>query len=237
MLCFERGEIPGVLVPWLYIGMCFSSFCWHVEDHHLSLLNYLHWGAPKIWYGVPGKCVEVIRYYEKASTRPIRRTTRLASQSCNSFLPYLFSLHECYLVKMMKNPSDNARWKKFFSSDGILAKTLKIFLCRYDIRELNVLFDALGGKPSAVHRWGSFDLGLSLSSYISREKTHEPNLIGLTDKEEREQKDNEPVTKEPSLGVDKNFDLGNPNMTSSSFLDQQLIWEGPRNTTLLQING
>ncbi|CAL9071581.1 unnamed protein product, partial [Musa textilis] len=92
MLCFERGEIPGVLVPWLYIGMCFSSFCWHVEDHHLSLLNYLHWGAPKIWYGVPGKCVEVIRYYEKASTRPIQRTTRLASQSCNSFLPYLFSL-------------------------------------------------------------------------------------------------------------------------------------------------
>ncbi|OVA06404.1 JmjC domain [Macleaya cordata] len=54
VLGFEGEEISGVLVPWLYIGMCFSSFCWHVEDHHLYSLNYLHWGDPKIWYGVPG---------------------------------------------------------------------------------------------------------------------------------------------------------------------------------------
>lgn len=53
-LSFENEDISGVLVPWLYIGMCFSSFCWHVEDHHLYSLNYMHWGDPKIWYGVPG---------------------------------------------------------------------------------------------------------------------------------------------------------------------------------------
>lgn len=55
MLAFESGDISGVSIPWLYIGMCFSSFCWHVEDHHLYSMNYLHCGAPKIWYGVPGK--------------------------------------------------------------------------------------------------------------------------------------------------------------------------------------
>ncbi|KAK8581382.1 hypothetical protein V6N13_144410 [Hibiscus sabdariffa] len=53
VLSFEGCDISGVLVPWLYIGMCFSSFCWHVEDHHLYSLNYMHWGDPKIWYGVP----------------------------------------------------------------------------------------------------------------------------------------------------------------------------------------
>ncbi|KAL1201858.1 putative lysine-specific demethylase JMJ16 [Cardamine amara subsp. amara] len=55
LLTYEGSDISGVLVPWLYIGMCFSSFCWHVEDHHLYSLNYMHCGAPKLWYGVGGK--------------------------------------------------------------------------------------------------------------------------------------------------------------------------------------
>ncbi|XP_018433339.2 putative lysine-specific demethylase JMJ16 [Raphanus sativus] len=55
LLKHEGSDISGVLVPWLYIGMCFSSFCWHVEDHHLYSLNYMHWGEPKLWYGVAGK--------------------------------------------------------------------------------------------------------------------------------------------------------------------------------------
>ncbi|VFQ99363.1 unnamed protein product [Cuscuta campestris] len=54
VLSYESSDISGVLVPWLYVGMCFSSFCWHVEDHHLYSLNYMHMGSPKLWYGVPG---------------------------------------------------------------------------------------------------------------------------------------------------------------------------------------
>ncbi|VVB02131.1 unnamed protein product [Arabis nemorensis] len=54
VLSFEHNDISGILVPWLYAGMCFSSFCWHVEDHHLYSVNYHHFGKPKVWYGVPG---------------------------------------------------------------------------------------------------------------------------------------------------------------------------------------
>ncbi|XP_071730624.1 lysine-specific demethylase JMJ13-like [Rutidosis leptorrhynchoides] len=46
--------IPGVTEPMLYIGMLFSMFAWHVEDHYLYSMNYHHCGAPKTWYGVPG---------------------------------------------------------------------------------------------------------------------------------------------------------------------------------------
>ena len=40
--------------PWLYLGMLFASFCWHREDHNLYSINFLHHGAPKSWYGIPG---------------------------------------------------------------------------------------------------------------------------------------------------------------------------------------
>lgn len=46
--------IPGVTDPMLYIGMLFSLFAWHVEDHYLYSINYHHCGAAKTWYGIPG---------------------------------------------------------------------------------------------------------------------------------------------------------------------------------------
>lgn len=43
VLKFFDDDISGVIVPWLYIGMMFSAFCWHFEDHSLYSINYLHW--------------------------------------------------------------------------------------------------------------------------------------------------------------------------------------------------
>ncbi|CAL9102486.1 unnamed protein product [Musa acuminata var. zebrina] len=48
------NAIPGVTDPMLYIGMLFSMFAWHVEDHYLYSINYHHCGAFKTWYGIPG---------------------------------------------------------------------------------------------------------------------------------------------------------------------------------------
>ena len=46
-------RISGITMPWLYMGMQFSTFCWHFEDLMLYSVNYNHYGEAKIWYAVP----------------------------------------------------------------------------------------------------------------------------------------------------------------------------------------
>ncbi|XP_042486913.1 lysine-specific demethylase JMJ18-like [Macadamia integrifolia] len=329
VLSFESSDISGVLVPWLYIGMCFSTFCWHVEDHHLYSLNYMHWGAPKIWYGVPGRdalkleaamkkhlpdlfkeqpdllhklvtqlspsilksegvsvsrcvqqpgefvltfprayhagfncgfnCAEAVNVapidwlpHGQNATELYREQGRKTSISHDKLL--LGAAREAVraqweLSLLRKNTLDNLRWKDVCGKDGILAKALKtrvemehtrreylctssqstkmdtgfdatsereciiclydlhlsaagchcspdryvclshakplcscawsdkFFLFRYEISELNVLVEALEGKLSAIYRWAKLDLGLALSSFISKDKSQVPGVV------------------------------------------------------------
>lgn len=48
----KQDGIPGVTTPYLYFGMWASVFCAHTEDMNLLSINYLHAGAPKVWYAV-----------------------------------------------------------------------------------------------------------------------------------------------------------------------------------------
>ncbi|MBA0832941.1 hypothetical protein Goarm_017290 [Gossypium armourianum] len=321
VLSYESSDISGVLVPWLYVGMCFSSFCWHVEDHHLYSLNFMHWGAPKIWYGVPGKdapkleeamkkhlpdlfdeqpdllhklVTQLSPSILKSEGVPVYRCVQNAGEFVLTFprayhagfncgfncaeavnvapvdwLPHgqiaiklyreqgrktsishdkllLGAAREAVkahweLSLLKKHTSDNLRWKGVCGKDGILAKTLKerveierlsreyfcssshiakmesnfdatserecsicffdlhlsaagchcspdryaclkhakqfcscargskIFLFRYDINELNILVEAVEGKLSAIYRWARLDLGLALSSYVTKD--------------------------------------------------------------------
>ena len=52
LLRYLPEHISGITIPMIYVGMVFSCFCWHVEDDYLYSINFLHSGAPKMWYGV-----------------------------------------------------------------------------------------------------------------------------------------------------------------------------------------
>ncbi|XP_067935364.1 lysine-specific demethylase 5A-like [Watersipora subatra] len=60
VLRFVSGDVSGMKVPWCYVGMCFSCFCWHIEDHWSYSINFHHWGEPKTWYGVPSSHADTL---------------------------------------------------------------------------------------------------------------------------------------------------------------------------------
>lgn len=65
--------MPGIQKPYVYIAMRGTSFGFHLEDGDLYAVNYLHYGAPKVWIFVPneeGKKLEHL-VQELVSSSPI----------------------------------------------------------------------------------------------------------------------------------------------------------------------
>ncbi|XP_044466143.1 lysine-specific demethylase JMJ706-like isoform X2 [Mangifera indica] len=106
--------IPGVTDPMLYIGMLFSMFAWHVEDHYLYSINYHHCGASKTWYGIPGhaalKFEQVVR--EHVYTNDILSTDAedgafdVLLGKTTLFPPNILLEHNVPVYKAVQNPGE-----------------------------------------------------------------------------------------------------------------------------------
>ncbi|TKY58547.1 Lysine-specific demethylase JMJ706 [Spatholobus suberectus] len=100
--------------PMLYIGMLFSMFAWHVEDHYLYSVNYHHCGASKTWYGIPGHAAlefeRVVR--EHVYTNDILLTGGedgafdVLLGKTTLFPPNILLEHEVPVYKAVQNPGD-----------------------------------------------------------------------------------------------------------------------------------
>jgi len=82
------GEISGVSAPWVYVGMLFSSFCWHNEDNYLYSINYMHHGSGKTWYGIPGEdAINFEKVFESEVPELFQKDPKLLFKLCTMVSP------------------------------------------------------------------------------------------------------------------------------------------------------
>lgn len=96
-----NSDISGMTVPWLYIGMMFSTFCWHSEDHYTYSVNYQHFGATKTWYGIPESYAEAFEKAVRELTPELfEKQPRILSQLVTMISPDLLLKKNvpCYAV-------------------------------------------------------------------------------------------------------------------------------------------
>ena len=107
LLRVVEHDIPGLTKPWLYLGMLFATFCWHVEDHFLCSLNYLHRGAAKTWYGVPGSDAEAFENCARATVpRLFEQAPDILHQIVTIVPPGVLVDHGVKVVHTVQQPGE-----------------------------------------------------------------------------------------------------------------------------------
>jgi hypothetical protein len=69
----------------------FITLLQHVEDHFLYSLNYMHFGEPKVWYGVPGS--EAVKLEES-----MRKNLPKLFEEQPDLLHELVTICDCYVI-------------------------------------------------------------------------------------------------------------------------------------------
>jgi histone demethylase JARID1 len=107
-----KVDINGINVPWMYYGSLFTTLCWHNEDNYLYSINYLHKGAPKQWYGIPGtkKDVEglekVFKSFLSMKMRDVPDLLNHINHITTMFSPCLLQNSEGPIYKLLQSEGD-----------------------------------------------------------------------------------------------------------------------------------
>eukprot|EP01015_Nassula_variabilis_P037567 TRINITY_DN9970_c0_g1_i3.p1 TRINITY_DN9970_c0_g1~~TRINITY_DN9970_c0_g1_i3.p1 ORF type:complete len:332 (+),score=49.32 TRINITY_DN9970_c0_g1_i3:65-1060(+) len=103
------SKLPGVNVPYIYVGSWKTMFGWHTEDFDLPSINYLHLGKPKFWYSIHPKDSAILEEYAKKNFLE-------GFSKCSEYLRHKTILINPYLLKqkyphitmhkMVQNPGE-----------------------------------------------------------------------------------------------------------------------------------
>jgi histone demethylase JARID1 len=107
VLQYIDGDISGVKVPWLYVGMCFSAFAWHTEDHWTYSINYHHFGEPKIWYAASRFAAEDLERVYRAEAKDLYNHNRdLMHHITTTLSPAVLLENNVEVYRAVQNPGE-----------------------------------------------------------------------------------------------------------------------------------
>lgn len=98
--------IEGVNTAYLYFGMWKTTFPWHTEDMDLYSINFLHFGEPKTWYGIPP---EYGHQFERMASSFFPKT----SKHCPAFLR-----HKMFVISPQHLTQHNIPFDKITQETG-----------------------------------------------------------------------------------------------------------------------
>jgi histone demethylase JARID1 len=105
VLHYLKTPVNGINVPWLYVGMLFTSFCWHNEDNYFYSINYNHFGSSKQWYGVPGNAAELFEAVSKEFLMGLfRESPDLLHHMTTQISPSLLLANRVPVYKVTQEP-------------------------------------------------------------------------------------------------------------------------------------
>eukprot|EP00613_Pedinella_sp_CCMP2098_P061310 CAMPEP_0171984726 /NCGR_PEP_ID=MMETSP0993-20121228/273976_1 /TAXON_ID=483369 /ORGANISM="non described non described, Strain CCMP2098" /LENGTH=643 /DNA_ID=CAMNT_0012637559 /DNA_START=241 /DNA_END=2172 /DNA_ORIENTATION=+ len=141
-------SIDGINKPWLYMGMMFSSFCWHREDIYLASINYMHSGASKQWYGIPGaKANSFRRVMEKQMKLRLKEVPDLEHHITTQIAPstLLSKMEKQMKLRLKEVPDLEHHITTQIAPSTLLSNNVPVYKTRQEAGQFIVTF------PEAYH--------------------------------------------------------------------------------------